>query len=119
MGPERHDLAPTGSDQPLTGGPGDGTYLVAVDDVRQQFAGCVRIWANARRARLSLVGVAHRYRRRGLARALLASALQPVHEHGIQEVMAEVDASNPAGLALVKSLGAVETGSSMVLRRRS
>jgi ribosomal protein S18 acetylase RimI-like enzyme len=93
------------------------THLVAVDDGRQQFAGLVRIWANNTRSRLSLVGVARPYRRRGLARRLLASALLPVHERGVDAVMAEVDASNLAGLALLRGIGAVETGSSMVLRR--
>ncbi|MBA3527884.1 MAG: GNAT family N-acetyltransferase [Propionibacteriaceae bacterium] len=75
------------------------TYLVAVDDERHQFAGLVRIWANGNRSRLGLVGVARPYRRRGLARAMLASALRPVHARGVHEVMAEVDASNTASLA--------------------
>jgi len=91
--------------------------LVAVDDQHQQFAGLVRIWANAQRARLSLLGVARGYRRRGLARALLASALKPIHERGVAEVMAEADATNAAGLALLRALKAVETGSSLVLTR--
>jgi len=91
--------------------------LVAVDDEHQQFAGLVRIWGNAQRARLSLLGVARGYRRRGLARALLASALRPIHERGVPEVMAEADATNAPGLALLESLKAVETGSSMVLLR--
>ena len=94
------------------------THLVAVDDARKQFAGLVRIWGNQQRARLTLLAVAQPYRRRGLARALLASALRPVHEQGIAEVMAEVDATNVAGLALVRSLGARETGASLVLRRQ-
>ena len=93
------------------------THLGAVDDGRQQFAGQVRIWANNSRSRLRLVGVARPYRRRGLARRLLASALLPVHERGVDAVMAEVDPSNLAGLALLRGIGAVETGSSMVLRR--
>ena len=65
------------------------THLVAVDDAQQQFAGLVRIWGNQQRARLTLLAVAQPYRRRGLARALLASALRPVHEQGIGEVMCE------------------------------
>lgn len=95
-----------------------GTCLVAVDDERRQFAGLVRIRANGDRWRLGLVGVTRGYRRRGLARAMLARALQPVHARGVTEVMAEVDATNSAGLALMRALGAVRTGSSMVLLRR-
>jgi GNAT superfamily N-acetyltransferase len=49
--------------------------LVAVDDDRRQFAGLVRLRANGNRSRLGLVGVARPYRRRGMARAMLASAL--------------------------------------------
>ena len=95
------------------------TSLVAIDDQRRQFAGLVRIWAINNRSRLGLVGVARPYRRRGLARAMLGSALGYLHEQGVQEVMAEVDSSNAAGLALVRGIRAVETGSSMVLKRRS
>ena len=91
--------------------------LVAVDDQRQQFAGLVRIWANAQRARLSLLGVTRAYRRQGLARALLASALRPIHERGVPEVMAEADTTNTPGLALLRRMKAVETGSSLVLKR--
>lgn len=91
--------------------------LVAVDSRRRRFAGLVRIWSNAERARLHLVGVGRDYRRRGLARALLASALRPVQERGVAEVMAEADEGNVAGLALLRALGAVETGSSLVLSR--
>lgn len=93
------------------------TYLVAVDDERQQFAGLARIWANGSRSRLGLVGVARPYRRRGLARAMLTAALRPVHERGVGEVMAEADASNAASLALLRGIGAVETGCSLVLKR--
>ena len=95
------------------------TYLVAIDDQRRQFAGLVRIWAINNRSRIGLLGVARPYRRQGLARALLASALAPIHERGVPDVMAEVDASNAAGLAIIRGIGAVETGSSVVLLRRA
>ena len=95
------------------------TYLVAIDDQRRQFAGLVRIWAINNRSRIGLLGVARPYRRQGLARALLASALAPIHERGVPHVMAEVDASNSAGLAIIRGIGAVETGSSVVLLRRA
>ena len=91
--------------------------LVAIDDRRRQLAGLVRIWLSSTRARLNLVAVTRAYRRRGLARAMLAAALAPVAERGILEVMAEVDDSNVAGQALLRGIGAVETGSSLVLER--
>jgi ribosomal protein S18 acetylase RimI-like enzyme len=95
------------------------TYLVAADDEQRQFAGLVRIWASANRARLGLIAVTRDYRRRGLARALLASALRPLHERGVLEVLAEADASNASSLGLLRSVNAVETGASVVLRRFS
>lgn len=94
-----------------------GSYLVAVDDERRQFAGLVRIWANQERSRLGLVAVTRPYRRRGLARAMLAAALRPLHERGIRHVMAEADDGNTAGLSLLARIGAEHTGSSLVLRR--
>lgn len=94
------------------------TYLVAVDDDQQQFAGLVRIWANGTRSRLGLIAVTRPYRRRGLARTLLASAFRPLHERGVVEVLTEVDALNIASLKLLASINAVETGASVVLRRR-
>jgi ribosomal protein S18 acetylase RimI-like enzyme len=93
------------------------TYLVAVDDNLQQFAGLVRIWANGTRSRLGLIGVTRPYRRRGVARALLAAAFEALHDRGVSEVLAEVDSSNTAGLKLLQSIDAVETGASLVLRR--
>jgi hypothetical protein len=48
----------------------------------------------------------------------LADALRPVRERGVREVMAEVDATNAGGLALLRGIGAVETGASVVLERR-
>jgi ribosomal protein S18 acetylase RimI-like enzyme len=95
------------------------TSLVAVDDQHRQFAGLVRIWAINNRSRIGLLAVARAYRRRGLARAMLGSALGHVHQQGVHEVMAEVDSSNAAGLALLRRIRAVETGSSMVLLRRA
>lgn len=94
------------------------TYLVALDDERQRYAGLVRIWVSGTQARLGLIGVARGYRRRGLARALLAHALHPVHERGIMRVTAEVDDSNRASLGLLRSIGAVESGAAAVLKRR-
>ncbi len=94
------------------------TYLVAVDDEHRRFAGLVRIWANQERSRLGLVAVTRTYRRLGLARALLGAALGPLHARGIEHVMAEADGTDTASLGLLRSIGAEQSGSSLVLRRR-
>lgn len=93
------------------------THLVALDPENRRFAGLVRIWTGRNRARLGLIGVVRPYRRRGLARALLAHALHPVHERGITVVTAEADDANRAGLELLRGVGSVATGSAAVLKR--
>lgn len=93
------------------------TYLVAIDDWRQEFAGLVRVWTRGAHSRLGLVAVTSHYRRQGLARALLAAAFAPLHERGVAFVTAEVDATNAVSLHLVHSIGAVHTGATLVLLR--
>jgi ribosomal protein S18 acetylase RimI-like enzyme len=96
----------------------DRTYLVAVDEAASRYAGLVRVWNERSRWRLGLIGVAAAYRRRGVARALLAAAFRPLHDQGISEVAAEVDVTNAAGVSLMRSLGARRTGGSVELLRR-
>jgi RimJ/RimL family protein N-acetyltransferase len=95
------------------------TYLVAVDDAAARFAGLVRVWNMPKVPRLGLIGVTSGYRRHGLARVLLAAAFSSLHQRGIEYVDAEVDSSNPAALALLTGIGAVETGVSLELVRRA
>jgi ribosomal protein S18 acetylase RimI-like enzyme len=94
------------------------TYLVAIDERAEAFAGLVRIWISRRHARLGLVTTARRYRRRGLARALLAAAFDGVRERGLIEVTAEADETNHASITLLESIGARRTGTSLELTRR-
>lgn len=94
------------------------TYLVAVDDACERFAGLVRVWTNSRRSRLGLIGVTAPYRRRGLARALLARAFAPLHDRGVRTVAAEVDVTNLASLALLNGIGAEPVGETVELVRR-
>jgi GNAT superfamily N-acetyltransferase len=63
------------------------TYLVAVDDVNQAYAGLARVWNNPGRPHLGLIGVMPGYRRRGLAKVLLAAVLAPLRGHGISELV--------------------------------
>lgn len=94
------------------------TYLVAVDDARKQFAGLVRVWNHPVHARLGLIGVTRAYRRRGLARGLLAAAFAPLHERGVSSVAAEADDANVASAALLRAIGARPTGETLELLRR-
>ena len=48
------------------------TYLVAVDCETGEHVGIVRVWVKQPTPRLGFIGVRHQYRRRGIARALLA-----------------------------------------------
>jgi mycothiol synthase len=72
------------------------------------------IWASEnehlgiRRAWLEHISVRRPWRRRGLARALIVSALDGLRDRGIDEAMLGVDGENPTGaLALYESLGFV------------
>jgi ribosomal protein S18 acetylase RimI-like enzyme len=95
------------------------TYLVAVDDVGQAYAGLARVWNNLGRPRLGLIGVTPRYRRRGLAKVLLAAVFAPLRERGVSEVAAEVDVANVASNALLAKFGARRVGGRIELVRRA
>lgn len=95
------------------------TYLVAVDDANEAFAGLVRIWNHpGRRPRLGLIAVTRPYRRQGLARTLLGAAFAALHEQQVAEVSAEVDATNDASEKLLATAGAYRIGTSVQLVRR-
>src|ERR1700677_1650299 len=95
------------------------TYLVAVDDVRRAFAGLARVWNHPRQPHLGLVGVMPGYRRRGLAKVLLAAVLAPLCDRGVREVAAEADETSAAPIALLTSIGARRVGGSIELVRRA
>ena len=83
-----------------------GTYLVAADISDGSYIGLARVWVGPRRSRLGLIAVRPEYRRRGVARALLARAFGVLHERGTAEVSAEIDDANTASLALLGGMGA-------------
>jgi ribosomal protein S18 acetylase RimI-like enzyme len=91
-------------------------YLVAVDDGGNS-VGLVRIWKTPLPRRLGLIAVIREHRRHGLARALVASALQAVEVQGVTSVAAEVDAENAPSLALFDRMGAERTGGTVELCR--
>jgi len=94
------------------------TYLVAVDDASQAFAGLARVWNHPRQPRLDLVGVMSRYRRQGLAKILLEAVFAPLSARRISEVAAEADAADAASNALLSRIGARRVGGSIELVRR-
>jgi len=93
------------------------TYLVAVHE--DEYVGMVRIMALPRVPRLGLIGVRPEYRRRGLARVMLATAFRVLHERGIAGVSAEADESNPASRNLLRGIGAERTGGAIELVHRA
>ncbi len=92
------------------------TYRVALDG--DDYVGLARIWNGpAPHPDLGSIGVLAPYRRRGLARALIAQAFAPLVERGEPVVTAEVDAANVESNALMASLGGSVTGGTVELHR--
>lgn len=94
------------------------TYLVAVDSETGEYVGIVRVWVKQPTPRLGFIGVRRRYRRRGIARALVAEVFARLDERGIDEVSTEIDETNTASRALLEGFGARRTGTSVELIRR-
>ncbi len=94
------------------------TYLVAVDRASGEYAGLVRIWRNRAGPRLGLIAVLARYRRRGVARALLGQGFAVLAARGDTSAVCEVDDTNVASLSLLTGLGARRYGGNVELIRR-
>ena len=94
------------------------TYLVAVDRASGEYAGLVRIWRNRAGPRLGLIAMLARYRRRGVARALLGQAFTVLAARGDTSVAGEADDTNVASVSLLTGLGARRYGGSVELIRR-
>ncbi|MFJ8623536.1 GNAT family N-acetyltransferase [Kitasatospora sp. NPDC093550] len=82
-------------------------YTVAQQDGR--YLGLLRI-APPRRPRIGLLAVREDHRRRGIARALLAHALESLHREGVTSAWAEVTESNTPATALFEGIGARRAG---------
>jgi mycothiol synthase len=92
------------------------TSLWRVAWAGDEVAGSVQSWIwtdenetlGVRRGWLERISVRRPWRRRGLARALIASALIELRERGMDEAMLGVDAENPTGaLSVYESVGFV------------
>ncbi len=81
------------------------------------YDGLVRVVTRRRHARIGLVAVRARLRRRGIARAMLAEVLGALHRGGIEAATADVDASNTAATALLDGIGARRVGGVVELVR--
>jgi len=93
-------------------------YRVALDG--SKYVGLARVWLRSPSQtyrRLGCVGVLREYRRRGLARALIAQAFGPLAAAGETTVTAEVDSTNIASHTLLTGFGGRITGGTVELRR--
>lgn len=93
------------------------TYLIAVEESTGVYAGLVRVWVRPGVSRLGLIGVLPRYRRRGLAIALITRTFGVLSARGQADVSCEVDESNVASNALMAGLGARRVGGAVELLR--
>jgi RimJ/RimL family protein N-acetyltransferase len=94
------------------------TYLVALDEATAEYVGIARVWMSRPAPRLGFIGVLTNYRRRGIARALLAEVFARLDERGFHEVTTEIDETNTASRTLLEGFGARRTGTSVELIRR-
>jgi GNAT superfamily N-acetyltransferase len=95
------------------------TYLVAVDQASGQYAGLVRIWRTRAGPRLGLVATLAPYRRRGIARALLAQAFAVLTARGDTSAIGEVDDTDATSLSLLTRLGARRYSGNVELIRQA
>jgi GNAT superfamily N-acetyltransferase len=94
------------------------TYLVAVEVDSGEYAGLVRIWRSRPGPRLGLIATLARYRRRGVARALLGRTFDVLAARGDTSVFGDVDDTNVASVSLLTGVGARRYGGNVELIRR-
>ncbi|MFD5464841.1 GNAT family N-acetyltransferase [Kitasatospora sp. NPDC127059] len=99
-----------------------GTIVVdpagyAVARQGERYVGLIRV-TPPRRPRIGLIAVRAELQRRGIARALLAHALDALHRDGTATAWAEVTESDRAATALFEGIGARRAGSTLELVRR-
>jgi len=95
--------------------PGLDSSKYAVAAQSGQYVGLLRVTMVTRLPRIGLIAVRADRRRRGIARALLAHALDALHHVGKETASAEVTESNVAATALFEGIGARRTGSNLEL----
>ena len=80
------------------------TYLVALDESLNGI-GIARVWMRPDAPRLGLIGVRRDWRRRGVARGLLAAVLTAVRQRDGRDIGTEVDEANTASRELLLAFG--------------
>ncbi|MFE6050464.1 GNAT family N-acetyltransferase [Kitasatospora sp. NPDC056446] len=90
-------------------------YVVARQDDR--YVGLLRVAPLTRRPRIGLLAVCADRQRRGIARAMLAHALESLHRGGTDSAWAEVAETNTAATALFEGIGARRAASTLELVR--
>ncbi|WP_433469447.1 GNAT family N-acetyltransferase [Spirillospora sp. CA-128828] len=88
----------------------------AVAAAPDRYLGLIRV-VTVNRPRIGLVAVRDGEQRRGIARALLAHALETLHRSGFDTAWAEVHESNQAASALFEGVGARPVSSNLELVR--
>ncbi|MFD0539529.1 GNAT family N-acetyltransferase [Actinomadura luteofluorescens] len=100
--------------------PADDTIVdpskYAVAAAPDRYLGLIRV-VTVIRPRIGLVAVRAAEQRQGIARALLAHALERLHHSGFTEAWTEVHESNQAASALIESIGARSVSSNLELVR--
>lgn len=91
-------------------------YAVAAQSGR--YVGLIRVVQVNRLPRIGLIAVRAEQRRRGIARALLAHALDALYRRGIARAAVELNESNAAAVALFEGIGVecVNSNLELVLR---
>ncbi len=90
-------------------GPGCLTLLVSPAE-GQLPKGMIIVQRGGDEAEILTLAVAPDSRRCGLARCLLAAAIEALRSAGVKTLFLEVEDGNGAGQALYRSLGAIEAG---------
>ncbi|MFI7337697.1 GNAT family N-acetyltransferase [Streptomyces sp. NPDC050085] len=88
-------------------------YAVAVDTATSDYVGLLRVAPVPRQPRIGLIAVRAGHQRRGIARALLAEVLEPLHRSGVRRVSAEINQTNTAAAALFDDIGAERAGTNL------
>ncbi|MFI0235206.1 GNAT family N-acetyltransferase [Streptomyces sp. NPDC016845] len=91
----------------------DPTKYAVAEEAGGRYVGLVRVAPVPRQPRIGLIAVLADQQRRGIARALLADVLNPLHRSGVRAATAEVSHSNAAAAALFDSVGAERVGSNL------
>lgn len=92
------------------------TYLVAIDR-EGRYLGIARVWMRPHQPRLGFIGVRSEWRRRGIARSLLAAVLTVLHQRGVVDVRTEVDETHIASRTLLANFGGQAVAASLELVR--